>query len=503
MMKVHFSTDKQFQRTRSLIKQIVMNVSRFPDTTLVCRDGRMEVNRLALALVTPPLLGPGLPLGEGEVTLILPDHDLGDLGQVLAWRLVSAEIPGKDKPPEVYARIEKGEFERIFEEKIKNVDIHKDDVFSFDDYNKYEDVNVVPENKENSQNIIDTTEEAKRGNKVNKSAKKSKRNETHQGNKRINSLRKKRQMDFKCNICLYETNRSDNLKTHKKSHMNPKRYNSHFSPPNTAVLAPLESLPGRPSLVALALGNTLGLFSVPDSQEDKLVKVSSCALTLRPSSMSSKGRLLAASDENAVEIINITEDGITISNVKTEVDKSEKIVKTFWLPDSMSDYLMIVSDSCLRIVDVTEKDKDGFEIQSSGGLTVMDAVVHIIDTRMYVIILTSTDRLWLTQLIESERMTKLEVTLPILIPGLTDLRAISLTSLGPDPALFLLTGGSQVSSISGIFTSDLVITHYKVPRLNINQGAKTHFTLCYGPYLGSTDIIPKTVLLVAFPLLLT
>ena len=73
-----------------LISSVVHNMmdSAFNDVTLVCNDGQMRVNGLALALLLPSSYR-NLPLGEGAL-LLLPQHTLQEV-----WAMVEPESRGK------------------------------------------------------------------------------------------------------------------------------------------------------------------------------------------------------------------------------------------------------------------------------------------------------------------------------------------------------------------------------------------------------------------------
>jgi len=68
------------QETKTaLLHRVLASISTFPDTSLVCADGAAQVNRLALALLLPSLATLDLHHHQ-EVTLLLPQHSLEELG---------------------------------------------------------------------------------------------------------------------------------------------------------------------------------------------------------------------------------------------------------------------------------------------------------------------------------------------------------------------------------------------------------------------------------------
>lgn len=75
-MKIKLSVDQETKEV--LINYVRSNFSSFADTTLVCGNGRVRVNRLAIAILLPAF---DLELPQGEVVLLLPGHHLEELGQ--------------------------------------------------------------------------------------------------------------------------------------------------------------------------------------------------------------------------------------------------------------------------------------------------------------------------------------------------------------------------------------------------------------------------------------
>ena len=79
-MGIHIKLSVDQDTKDSLLQTVLTNLTdSFPDTLMVCRDGQIKVNRLAVCLFLP-WLGDTVCLAPGLVTILLPMHYLADLG---------------------------------------------------------------------------------------------------------------------------------------------------------------------------------------------------------------------------------------------------------------------------------------------------------------------------------------------------------------------------------------------------------------------------------------
>ena len=79
-MGIHIKLSVDQYTKDSLLQTVLSSLpDSFPDTLLVCRDGQIKVNRLAVCLFLP-WLGDSVSLAPGLVTILLPMHYLADLG---------------------------------------------------------------------------------------------------------------------------------------------------------------------------------------------------------------------------------------------------------------------------------------------------------------------------------------------------------------------------------------------------------------------------------------